>query len=71
MRPLVLVGILALMIGAFLLVRGGTFTTEREIASVGELELNVDEEHAISPWIGGGVVLAGILLIGAGMRKRA
>jgi hypothetical protein len=71
MRPLILIGILILGLGAFVLVRGGTFTTEREVASVGSLEITADEQQTIPAWLGGVAVVAGLVLIGVGAQKRA
>ncbi len=71
MRPLILIGILVLGLGAFLLVRGGTFTTEREVASVGSLEITADEQRTIPAWLGGVAVVAGLVLIGVGAQRRA
>ena len=71
MRPLVLIGVLVLGLGAFVLVRGGTFTTEREVASVGSLEITADEQQTIPAWLGGVAVVAGLVLIGVGAQKKA
>lgn len=71
MRPLVLIGIVVLALGAFVLVRGGTFSTQREVASVGNLEITADEQQTIPAWLGGVAVVAGLVLIGVGAQKRA
>lgn len=71
MRPLVLIGVLILGLGAFVLIRGGTFTTEREVASVGSLEITADEQQTIPAWLGGVAVVAGLVLIGVGAQKKA
>ena len=71
MRPLILIGVLILGLGAFVLVRGGTFTTEREVASVGSLEITADEQQTIPAWLGGVAVVAGLVLIGVGAQKKA
>ncbi len=71
MRPLVLIGVLILGLGAFVLVRGGTFTTQREVVSVGSLEITADEQQTIPTWLGGVAVVAGLVLIGVGAQKKA
>jgi len=71
MRNYLLAGILILALGAFLLLRGGTFTTRHDVVSVGDLKISADEQQSIPPWVGGAAVAVGAVLIVAGMRKRA
>ncbi len=71
MRPLVIVGALAIAGGAFLLIRGGSFTTERTVLDVGSVEVSTDQRRTIPPWVGGVAVVAGLVMVVAGMQKRA
>jgi uncharacterized membrane protein len=70
MRPLALVGILLLVLGAFVLFRGVSYKSKDEVLRVGDLKASVEEKHAVPTWVGGVAVIAGLVLIGAGMKRR-
>jgi uncharacterized membrane protein len=71
MRPLTLVGILLLALGAFILFRGMTYKSRDEVLKVGDLKASVEEKHAVPTWAGGLAIIAGVVLIAGGMKKRA
>jgi uncharacterized membrane protein len=71
MRPLTLVGILLLALGAFILFRGMSYKSKDEVLRVGDLKASVEEKHAVPTWAGGAAIIAGVVLIGAGMKRRA
>lgn len=70
MRPLSLVGIALICVGAFLLIRGGTFSSRRDVLKVGDLKVTANEEQTIPPWVGGVAIIAGAVVVAAGMRQR-
>ena len=71
MKPSILAGIAMIAIGAFLYLRGGSFTTREDVIKVGDLKVSAEEKHSLSPWIAGIAVVGGIVLIAAGARSRA
>ena len=71
MRPLTLVGILLLALGAFILFRGMTYKSRDQVLKVGDLKASVEEKHAVPTWAGGLAIIAGVVLIAGGMKKRA
>ena len=71
MRNLIIAGILIAAVGVFLLARGGVFTSSRNVLTVGDLEITADEQQTVPPWVGGAVMLLGVGVIVAGVRKRA
>lgn len=71
MRPLSLLGIALICVGAFLLIRGGTFTTKRDVLKVGDVKLTANEQQTIPPWVGGIAIIAGAVVVAAGMRQRS
>jgi uncharacterized membrane protein len=71
MRPLTLVGILLLALGAFILFRGMSYKSKDEVLRVGDLKASVEERRAVPTWAGGLAVVAGVVLIAAGMKRRA
>lgn len=71
MRPAALVGILLLVLGAFILFRGVSYKSKDEVLRVGDLKASVEEKHAVPTWAGGLAIVAGVVLIAAGMKRRA
>ena len=71
MRPLTLVGILLLALGAFILFRGMTYKSKDEVLRVGDLKASVTEKHPVPTWAGGLAIVAGVVLIAGGMKRRA
>jgi len=70
MRPLVLVGIILAVLGAFVLIRGGSYKAPHDVAKIGDVHVTANERHAVPTWVGGVAVIAGLVLIGAGARPR-
>jgi hypothetical protein len=70
MRPLSLVGILLLALGAFILFRGVSYKSKDEVLRVGDLKASVEERRAIPTWAGGVAIVAGIVLLASGMKRR-
>jgi uncharacterized membrane protein len=71
LRPLTLVGILLLALGAFILFRGMSYKSKDEVLRVGDLKASVEEKHAVPAWAGGLAIVAGVVLIAGGMKRRA
>jgi hypothetical protein len=70
MRPLSLVGILLLAIGAFIVFRGATYKDRDEVLKVGDLKASVEQKRAVPTWVGGVAIVAGLVLLAGGMRRR-
>ena len=71
MRPMMLAGIALICLGVFLLFRGGSFTTQREVVEVGDVKLTASEHRSIPPWAAGLGIILGAGLLVAGTRRRA
>jgi hypothetical protein len=71
MRPQALVGIVLLVIGAFILFRGMTYKSKDEVLKVGDLKASVEQKHAVPTWAGGVALVAGLVLLAGGMKRRA
>jgi hypothetical protein len=71
MRPLSLVGILLLALGAFIVFRGMTYKSRDEVFKVGDMKASVEEKRAVPTWVGGVAIVAGIVLLAGGMKRRA
>ncbi len=69
MRPMLIAGVLLLVLGAFVLLRGGSFTTRQDVLKVGDVKITADEQQSIPAWVGGLALLAGLGLVVAGAQK--
>lgn len=70
MKPLLIAGILVAALGAFVLVRGISYSSNRSVVKVGDFQASVQEQRAIPTWVGIVAVAGGALMIGAGLRGR-
>lgn len=71
MRPAGIVGIILIILGAFVLLRGASYTTKRDVLKVGDVKVTADEQQTIPPWAGVLGIVAGAGLLVAGAKKRA
>ncbi len=70
MRPLSVAGIVLICLGAIFLIRGGSFTSRRDVLKVGDLKITADEHQSIPPWVGGLAIMAGIVLVTTSGRRQ-
>jgi hypothetical protein len=71
MRPNLIAGIALIILSFFLLVRGGSFTTQKDVVKIGDVKLTANEKQSIPPWVAYLGIAAGAGLLLAGTRKRA
>lgn len=71
MRISIIVGIVLIVAGAAVLLLGGTFTSQREVMQVGGMTVSAEEQHFVPPWVAGVVIVAGVVLVGVGVRRKA
>ena len=69
MRGSVIGGIVLLLAGGFILLRGASFTKDRTVIDMGPLKASVEEKQVVPTWVGAVAVAAGIALIGMGATK--
>jgi hypothetical protein len=69
MRVLQIVGIILIAGGLFILIKAPSYSSEKSVLKIGDVEARVEQQHAIPPWIGGTALAAGVILIVAGARK--
>jgi len=69
MRMLQIVGALLIAAGLFVLIKTPTYSSEKSVLKIGDVEAKVSQEHAIPPWAGGAAVAVGVVLIVVGARK--
>ena len=69
MRALQVVGAILILGGLFVLIKSPSYSSEKSLLKIGDVEARVSQEHAIPPWAGGAAVVAGVILLVAGARK--
>jgi hypothetical protein len=70
MRPLTLAGLVLLVLGGFVLLRGLSYTSQKSVLKVGDFQATMEERQTVPPWIGAVAVAGGIVLLVAGSRRR-
>jgi hypothetical protein len=71
MRPQALIGIVLLVLGAFVVFRGMSYSDRDEVLKVGDVEASVETKKAVPTWAGGLAIVAGIALLATGMKRKA
>jgi drug/metabolite transporter (DMT)-like permease len=69
MRILQILGAILIAAGLFIFIKAPSYSSEKSVFKIGDVEARVAQQQPISPWVGGGAVAAGVLLIVAGARK--
>ena len=69
MRASLIVGVLRVIAGAVVAVRGFSYTSQESVFKVGGLEATVQEKHTLSPWIGVGAIALGVVVMLVGRRR--
>ncbi|HJR04536.1 MAG TPA: DUF3185 domain-containing protein [Methylomirabilota bacterium] len=73
MKPIMLLGVVLIVLGALALAyQGVTYTTREKVIDLGPLKASVDKKNTIplSPVVGGLAIAVGIVLVVVGNRRR-
>ena len=71
MRPQALIGIVLIVLGAFVVFRGMSYSDRDQVLKVGDVEASVETKKAVPTWAGGLAIVAGIALLATGMKRKA
>lgn len=71
MRAFLIAGLVLIAAGIFLIVRPPHYASEQSVFKFGDLEAKMQQEHALPDWVGGVMLGAGVVLLGAGLVKRS
>jgi len=69
MRALQILGAILILGGLFVLIKSPSYSSDKSVLKIGDVEAKVSQQHAIPPWAGGAGVVAGVILIVVGARK--
>jgi hypothetical protein len=69
MRVLQVLGALLILGGLYVLIGSFSYSSEKSLLKIGDVEAKVSQQHAIPPWVGGAGIAAGVILIVVGARK--
>jgi len=70
MKAQTIAGIVLAGLGALIMVRGLNYGAQRSVVRVGDFQASVEERRAIPTWVGGVAIAGGLVLVGAGLRRR-
>ncbi len=70
MKGITLAGILLAAVGVFILVRGLSYKSSDTVLEVGGLKASVEERRTVPVWVGVAAIVGGLVMVGAGARKR-
>lgn len=71
MRASLIAGLLLIAAGVFLILRPPHYASEQSVFKLGNLEAKMQQDRTLPEWVGGVVLGAGIVLLGAGLVKRS
>lgn len=70
MRIRQLIGVILIAFGAYILIRGFSFTTKETVVDLGPIEARADERYTFPPWTGAVIGGLGLLMVVAGGSRR-
>ena len=70
MKPAILAGIVLVALGGFIVFKGLSYGSQRDVMRVGDLQIYAEERQMVPTWVGGVAIVGGLLLAGTGALKR-
>jgi hypothetical protein len=55
--------------GLFVLIKAPTYSSDKSLFKVGDVEAKIAQSHEIPAWAGGAALAAGVILVAVGARK--
>ena len=71
MRAALTAGLILIAAGLFLILRPVHYPSDRSVVKLGNFQAKVEEDRTVPEWVGGIVLGAGVVLLGAGLFKRS
>jgi hypothetical protein len=70
MRLLQIVGLILLIAAGYILIKGVSYTSQRNVLEVGDFKAQVEEKRSIPPWVTGTIAGLGLALLVVGSRRK-
>jgi ABC-type Mn2+/Zn2+ transport system permease subunit len=70
MRGTLIAGVVLALLGAFVVIKGLSYTSEESVLKFGGLEAKMQQKRRVPEWIGGLALGAGLVLLITGLKKR-
>jgi hypothetical protein len=70
MRGTLIAGVVLAALGAFVVIKGLSYTTDESVFKFGGLEAKMQQKQRVPEWIGGVALGAGLILVFVGLKKR-
>jgi hypothetical protein len=70
MRAVQIIGAILIAGGLYILVKSPSYSSDKSLFKVGQVEATVQQSHEIPAWAGGVALAAGVVLVVTGFRKR-
>jgi hypothetical protein len=69
MRAVQVIGAVLIAAGLYILVKSPSYSSDKSLFKVGQVEAKIQQDHEIPPWAGGAALAAGVVLVVMGFRK--
>jgi hypothetical protein len=70
MRLIQIVGALLIAGGLYVLIKSPSYSSDKSVFKIGQVEAKIQQDHTIPPWAGGAALAAGVVMVVVGLRKR-
>jgi hypothetical protein len=69
MRAMQIIGVILIAGGLYVLIKSPTYSSDKSLFKVGQVEAKLQQDHEVPPWVGGVALAAGVVLVVGGLRK--
>jgi hypothetical protein len=69
MRAVQIIGAILIAGGLYVLIKSPTYSSDKSLFKVGQVEAKLQQDHEIPSWLGGVALAAGVVLVIAGVRR--
>jgi drug/metabolite transporter (DMT)-like permease len=69
MRAIQILGALLIAGGLYVLIKAPSYSSDKSLFKVGDVQATVQQSHEIPAWAGGAALAAGVVLVVVGSRK--
>jgi drug/metabolite transporter (DMT)-like permease len=69
MRAVQVIGAILIATGLYILVASPSYSSDKSLFKVGQVEAKIQQDRQIPPWVGGAALAAGVVLMAMGFRK--